>query len=47
MIAELETKGDKLTTAELATYGISPKPPGEPKVVKGQEPETENIRDTP
>jgi hypothetical protein len=43
---ETKTKEDELTPAELATYGISPKQPDEPKVIKGQEPETENTNDT-
>jgi hypothetical protein len=39
-MAELKTREDELTTAELATYGIPPKQPDGPKLVKGQEPET-------
>jgi len=38
-------KEDELSTGELATYGISPKLPAEPKLVKDQEPETERKRD--
>jgi len=30
----------ELTTADLASYGIPPKQPEGPKLVKGQEPET-------
>jgi hypothetical protein len=41
MMAELlKTKEGELTTAELASYGISPKQPEGPKLVKGHEPET-------
>jgi hypothetical protein len=39
-MAELKTKEDELTTAELATYGIPPKQPDGPQLVKGQEPKT-------
>jgi hypothetical protein len=39
-MAELKTKHEELTTAELATYGIPSKQPEGPKLVKGQEPET-------
>ena len=39
-MAELKTKEGELTTAELARYGIAPKQPDGPKLVKGQEPET-------
>jgi len=39
---ETKTKEEELTPAQLATYGISPEQPDEPKVVKGPEPETEN-----
>lgn len=39
-MAELRTKDEELTTADLATYGIPSKPPEGPKLVKGQEPET-------
>jgi hypothetical protein len=39
-MAELKTKEDELTTAELASYGIPPKQPEGPKLVKGHEPET-------
>jgi hypothetical protein len=36
----LKTKEADLTTADLASYGIPPKQPEGPKLVKGQEPET-------
>ena len=36
----LKTKEAELTTADLAGYGIPPKHPEGPKLVKGQEPET-------
>ena len=39
-MAELKTKEGELTTADLASYGIPPKQPDGPKLVKGQEPET-------
>ena len=39
-MAELKTKEEELTTADLASYGIPPKQPDGPKLVKGQEPET-------
>jgi len=39
-MAELKTKEEELTTAELANYGIPPKQPDGPKLVKGKEPET-------
>jgi len=39
-MAELKTKEGKLTAADLASYGITPKQPEGPKLVKGQEPET-------
>jgi hypothetical protein len=39
-MAELRTKDEELTTADLATYGIPSKQPEGPKLVKGQEPET-------
>jgi hypothetical protein len=45
-MAGRETKKEELTTAEPATYGISPEQPDELKVVKGQEPETENHHET-
>ena len=35
-MAELQTKEGELTAAELATYGIEPKQPDGPKLVKGQ-----------
>ena len=38
-MAELKIKEGDLTTAELATYGIPPKQPEGPKLVKGPEPE--------
>jgi hypothetical protein len=39
-MAELKTKEEELTPAELANYGILPKQPDGPKLVKGKEPET-------
>jgi hypothetical protein len=39
-MAELKTKEEELTTAELASYGIPPKQPDRPKLEKSQEPET-------
>ncbi|HEX9111049.1 MAG TPA: hypothetical protein VF845_06185 [Terriglobales bacterium] len=36
----LKTKEAELTTADLASYGIPPKQPDGPKLVKGHEPET-------
>ena len=39
-MAELKTKEGALTTADLAKYGIPPKQPDKPKLVKAQEPET-------
>jgi hypothetical protein len=36
----LKTKEGELTTADLASYGIPPKQPEGPKLVKGQETET-------
>ena len=39
-MAELKRKEEELTTAELASYGVSQKQPDGPKLVKGQEPET-------
>jgi len=36
----LKTREAELTTADLASYGIPPKHPEGPKLVKGQEPET-------
>ena len=39
-MAELKTKEGELTRADLASYGIPPKQPDGPKLVKGQEPET-------
>jgi hypothetical protein len=41
-MAELKTKNEELTTAELATFGIPSKQPEGPKLVKCQEPETLN-----
>jgi hypothetical protein len=41
-MAELKRKEGELTAAELASYGIPPKQPEGPKLVKGQEPETLN-----
>jgi hypothetical protein len=40
MAEVLKTKEAELTTADLASYGIPPKQPEGPKLVKGQEPET-------
>jgi hypothetical protein len=40
MMAELRTKEGDLTTADLASFGILPKQPEGPKLVKGQEPKT-------
>ena len=40
MMAELQSKEEGLTTAELASYGIAQKQPDGPKLVKGQEPGT-------
>lgn len=40
-MAELKKKEGELTTADLASFGISPKQPDGPKLVKGQEPETQ------
>jgi hypothetical protein len=39
-MAELKRKENELTTAELASYGILPKQPEGPKLVKVREPET-------
>ena len=39
-MAELKRIEEELPTAELASYGIPPKQPEGPKLVKGQEPET-------
>lgn len=39
-MAELKRKEGELTTADLASYGIGPKQPDGPKLMKGQEPET-------
>jgi hypothetical protein len=39
-MAESKIKEGELTTAELASYGIPPKQPDGPKLVKGQEPDT-------
>jgi hypothetical protein len=39
-MAELKRKEGALTTADLASYGISQEEPDGPKLVKGQEPET-------
>ena len=40
MIAQPKRQEADRLTAELATYGISPKQPDGPKLVKGQERET-------
>ena len=42
-MAELKTKGGELTTADLAGYGIPPKEPEGPKLVKGQELQASDI----
>jgi hypothetical protein len=39
-MAELKIREEELTTGELASYGIPPKQPDRPKLVKSQEPET-------
>jgi len=39
-MAELKRIEDELPTAEFASYGIPPKQPDGPKLVKGQEMET-------
>jgi hypothetical protein len=39
-MAELKAKEGRLTDADLASFGMSPKQPDGPKVMKGQEPET-------
>jgi len=39
-MADLKTKERELTTAEIETFGILPKQPDGPKLVKAQEPET-------
>jgi hypothetical protein len=39
-MAELKRKEEELTSAELASYGVAPKQPDGPKLVKGEEPET-------
>jgi len=39
-MAELKVKEGDLTTAEMASYGIPPKQPEGPKLVKSPEPET-------
>ena len=38
-MAQGKTKEGELTAVDLAAYGISPKQPDGPKLVKGQEPE--------
>jgi hypothetical protein len=43
-MAELNTKEGEVTTAQLASYAIRPKPPDGPMLVKGQEPETLDSR---
>jgi hypothetical protein len=40
MAEVLKTKEAELKTADLASYGIPPKQPEGPNLVKGQEPET-------
>jgi hypothetical protein len=37
-MAELKTREQELTTANLANYGIAPKQTEAPKLVKGQDP---------
>jgi hypothetical protein len=39
-MAELKKIEEEPSTAEFVSYGIPPKPPDGPKLVKGQEPET-------
>ena len=39
-MAELKRKEEELTSAELASYGVLPKQPDGPKLVKTDEPET-------
>ena len=39
-MAELKTKEEELTTADLANYSTAQKQPDGPKLVKGQEPKT-------
>jgi hypothetical protein len=39
-MAELKRKEEKLTSAELASYGVVQKQPDGPKLVEGHEPET-------
>jgi len=39
-MAELKTKEEELTTADLANYSTAQKQPDGPKLVKGHEPET-------
>ncbi|HEX9120799.1 MAG TPA: hypothetical protein VF840_09695 [Terriglobales bacterium] len=39
-MAELKTKEGELTTADMASYGIPPKQPDKPKLVKVPEPKT-------
>jgi hypothetical protein len=41
-MSELKTEELELTTADLASHGIAQKQPNEPKLVKGQAPETLN-----
>ena len=40
MMAELRAKEGDLSTADLASFGILPKQPEGPKLVKGQDPKT-------
>ena len=44
-MAELKRKEEELTTAELASYGIPPKQPDGPTLVKGTEPKTPETLD--
>jgi hypothetical protein len=42
-MAELKTKEEELTTAELASYGILPKQPDGPKLMKAEAAETRRL----
>jgi hypothetical protein len=44
-MGELKRKDEELTTADLEVYGISPKQPDGPKLVKAQEPAALNGAD--
>jgi hypothetical protein len=39
-MAEVKTKEEELTVAQLASYGIPPKQPNRPRLVTGEVPET-------